>query len=367
MHSISALFEDQVTANRDGLAVRAADQNLTYRQLNDAANRLARAVLATAPGSETVGVLIGHRASAIVAMLGILKAGKIFVPLDPRHPPSRTLQILDDSEAQVLVTDRHSLREAHAVLRAQLKLVNIDTLDSAVPSEDLGLSIAGEAPACLIYTSGSTGSPKGVVQTNKGLLNRSKAFANVLQVCPNDRLSLIATSSVAQGVSGALQALINGASVHQFDLRERGVAELGAWLTAQAITVLTCTPSTFRHFAKTLRTQDEFPSLRVIRLGSEQVLPLDFELYRRFFHRRCVLVGTLGSTEAGPVATCVMDHDSEMTNVVPAGYPVAGTTVKILHDDGRPARMARRARSSCTMTFWLWATGAIPGVLRRHL
>ena len=335
MHSISALFEHQVRTNRDHLAVSAVDQNLSYRRLNEAANRLARVVLATTPRTDTVGVLMGHRASTIVAMLGILKAGKIFVPLDPRQPPSRTLQILGDCGAEVLITDRQNQLLAKAMRRSDLTVVDLETIDTAVPSDDLGLSIARESPACLIYTSGSTGSPKGVVQTYDGLLKRSKAFASVLGVCPEDKLSLVAASSVAQGVSGALQALIHGASVHQFDLRELGVAELGTWLKQQSITVLTCTPRTFRHFAKTLSTGTEFPALRVIRLGSEQVLPHDFELYRRHFGRRCVLVGTLGSTEAGPVATYVMDHDSDVTTVVPAGYPVAGTTVRILDDDGR--------------------------------
>ena len=230
------------------------------------------------------------------------------------------------------------MREASGcagLLGPGLKLIDIDTLDPTFPSDDLRLSIGGEASACLIYTSGSTGSPKGVVQTHRSLLNRTQAFADVLRVSPQDRLSLLASCSVAQGVSGTLQALINGASIHPFDLRGLGVGELAPWLVAHAITVLTCAPSAFRHFAKTITADDTFPTLRVIRLGSEQVLPHDFELYRQHFHRGCTFVGTLGSTEAGPVSTYAMHHDSAITDVVPAGYPLDGTTVKILDDDGR--------------------------------
>jgi amino acid adenylation domain-containing protein len=336
MRSIATVFEGQVSANDGRLAVATARDQLTYRQLNQSANRLARAVLASVSRSSTVGVLVGHRASTIVAMLGILKAGRIVVPLDPRQPAPRTNQILADCEADALVTDQQNLPEANALCHSNLEIVNVDALDHAVSADNIDLPIAGDAPACLIYTSGSTGSPKGVVQTVDGLLNRSRAFADVLRVRPEDRLSLLASSSVAQGVSGALQALINGASVHQFDLREQGVAELGRWLAEQAITVLTCTPSTFRHFAKTLTGREEFPALRVIRLGSEQILPHDFELYRRYFSRQCQLVGTLGSTEAGPIATYVMTHDSDIARVVPAGYPVAGTTLRLLAEDGRP-------------------------------
>ncbi len=332
--SVSARFEEQVAANPDRLAVSAVDQQLSYRQLNESANRIARRVLAAAPETETVAVLLGQGGSIIAAMLGVLKAGKTFVPLDPRQPSARMLQILGDCEAQVLVTDTGSLPDARALLGPDLKLVDIATVDTSQSSDNLYLSVPGQTLACLIYTSGSTGSPKGVVQTHTGLLNRSKAMADLLGADPEDRFSLVASCSVAQGVSTTLQALLNGASIHPFDLRGLGVGELAAWLVAQGITILTCSPSTFRHFAATISTEDKLPKLRSIRLGSEQILPHDFELYRRHLHRGCVLVGTLGSTEAGPVATYVMNHDSEIGAVVPAGYPLNGTTVKILDDHG---------------------------------
>jgi amino acid adenylation domain-containing protein len=333
--SVPAHFEAQVAGSSDAWAVRALDQSLRYRQLNAAANRVARCVLATASGTQSVAVLMGQGAPMIVAMLGVLKAGKMFVPLDPRQPPARMRQIREDCEAQVLVTDTSKLADARALIGSGVTLINIDTLDASLPADNLGLPIEGETLACLIYTSGSTGSPKGVVQTHRSLLNRAKAFADVLRVGPEDRLSLLANCSVAQGVSGTLQALVNGASIHPFDLRTLGIGELASWLAAHEITVLTCAPSAFRHFAKTLSIKDHFPALRVIRLGSEQVLPQDFELYQRHFHRGCAFVGTLGSTEAGPVATCAMNHDTEIIDTVPAGYPLNNTTIKILDDDGR--------------------------------
>ena len=335
MQSISSRFEEQVSDNRDRLAVAAADRNLTYGQLNEAANRLAREVLAAAPDTDTVAVLIGQGASIILAMLGVLKAGKIFVPLDTRQPLPRMLQILEDCEARVIVTDGQSLRSASELIRPGLQLVNIDALNPVLTSNDLRLSIAGEAPACLIYTSGSTGSPKGVVQSHRGLLHRTKALSDVLQLTDKDRFALLATCSVVQGVSSTLQALLHGASIHPFDLRGLGVGALAPWLVEHEITILVCTPSTFRHFAETLGTPQEFPDLRVIRLGAEQILPHHFALYRSHFRTGCVLIGTLGSTEAGPVANYVMDHDSDIADVVPAGYPLDGTIVRILDDDGR--------------------------------
>ena len=86
--------------------------------------------------------------------------------------------------------------------------------------------IGADAPACVMYTSGSTGSPKGVVQTHRNLLHKTMAYTAALQLGQQDRLAQLATCSVGQGLSSALQALLNGASLHPFDLRELGVGEL---------------------------------------------------------------------------------------------------------------------------------------------
>lgn len=332
--TISARFEEQVVANRDRVAISAGDQVLSYGALNEAANCVARGILAKTPDTASVAVLIEQGVSIIVAMLGVLKAGKTFVPLDPRQPPGRMLEILDDCEARLVVTNERSLPDARALVRPDRQLLNIDALDPTLPSDDLRLPIGADALACLMYTSGSTGSPKGVMQTHDNLLHRTRAYTDLLQVSQQDRLTLLASCSVAQGLSSVLQALLNGASLHPFDLRELGVGRLAPWLVAQGITVFVSTTTTFRHFARTLSGRDEFPTLRLIRLGSEQICFHDFELYRQHFRRDCVLIGSLGSTEAGPVATFAMNQDSHIDNVVPAGYPVDGTTVKIVDDDG---------------------------------
>jgi amino acid adenylation domain-containing protein len=333
--SIGKAFEEVAATNPDRLAVRTAERSLTYSQLNGCANRVARHLRAASSSPDAVAVLIGQSTSMTITMLGVFKAGKIFVPVDVRQPPARMRQILDDCQARIIVTDNANLPTASALLQPGVDLINVDDVDDTAAGTNLDLGVRGDALACVIYTSGSTGSPKGVVQTHESLLHRTNAFADALEVTREDRLSLLAMCSVAQGVSGTLQALLNGASLHPCDLRELGVNELAAWMKSHAITVLVCTPSTFRHFVKTLTPDDHFPHLRLIRFGSEQVLPNDFELYRQSFDRRCVLIGTLGSTEAGPIAIYRMDHDSAITDVVPAGYPLDGTVVKILDDNGQ--------------------------------
>ena len=313
--SIPARFEEQVSAGHDRVAIRVGDRSVSYGAVNQIANRVAWSLQSV--DTETVAVLLRQGASIVCAMLGVLKAGKVFVPLDPRQPAARMLQILEDSDASVLITDRSSMGAAEALFRPNLKVINMDDLDDTLPSHDLGLPIKGEALACLMYTSGSTGAPKGVMLSHANMVHKVDAYADVLRLDHRDRIAQLAPCSVSQGLTSAGNALLNGASLHPFDLNGLGVGELSVWLKSQDITVFAATASTFRHFARTLTAQDEFPSVRLIRVGSEQMFPDDVRLFRQHFPRGCVLVGTLGSTEAGAVATYAMDHDSVIADTGP--------------------------------------------------
>ena len=333
--AISARFEELASATPERVAVRTGDRTLTYANLNARANRIARMLLSVNPGVEPVGTLIEHGSSVIAVMLGVLKAGKIFVPLDPRQPSLRQRRTVDDCGLRLLVTDGKHLPAAKALVRPGLTVIDLDTADTLLEDRNLALTIEGNALACVLYTSGSTGAPKGVMQSHQSLIRRAQVLTELLQVTRQDRIAMLSECTVSQGISTALIALLNGGSLHPFDLRERGVGELAGWLTDNRISVVTCSPSVFRHFARTLTADLEFPHLRIIRLGSEQVHPHDLELFHRHFSKQCVLVSSLASTETGQIAAYVTRHGSEIPEVVPTGFPVNGSTVRILDDEGR--------------------------------
>ena len=160
--SITDRFEQQVARNPDHMAVRTEHHEWSYGKLNQAANRVARAVLASPKEEEKpIGLLLENDAPTIAAVLGVLKAGKIYVPLDPHTPPARTSYILRDSRTSLLVTDNRNLSLAEELARAGIELLNIDELDSSLSTENLDLAIPPETPSWILYTSGSNRETQG--------------------------------------------------------------------------------------------------------------------------------------------------------------------------------------------------------------
>jgi non-ribosomal peptide synthetase component F len=165
--SIPQRFEQIVCKYPDRLAVNTRRYALTYGALNQTANRVARAIVEhSGEGKEPIAMLFDSDAPMIAAMLGVLKAGKFYVPLDPLQPGPRISFILEDTEAGLIVTNAKYLALAKELARHTLRVLSVDTLDVGLSDANLGLAIAPETPTWILYTSGSTGQPKGVVQTH---------------------------------------------------------------------------------------------------------------------------------------------------------------------------------------------------------
>ena len=160
---ISDRFEQQVDRFSDRIAVNTGGDELTYAELDDWANRIASAILARrGEGEEPVGLLLGQGASAIAAILGVLKAGKIYVPLDPSYPLARLAHMLDWAGAGVVATDSMNAELAGSLIGDRGHLLVVDHLGDVGDGGRLGLPASPDAVAYVFFTSGSTGTPKGV-------------------------------------------------------------------------------------------------------------------------------------------------------------------------------------------------------------
>ena len=333
--SISDRFEKIVQLYPDRLAVNMGDRALTYEQLNQAANRIARRILDwQGPGQEPVVVLFEQGIEAIAAILGVLKAGKFYVPVSPSLPSARIAAVLHDAEAGLLVTDDKSLWAAGNLAK---NVLIIDEINSTVSNENLSLSVSSDDLAYIIYTSGSTGKPKGVFQKQRNVLQWMLLHTNTLHISPADRLSLTHSHTTSGGIYNLFGALLNGAALFPFDFRTDG-EQLASWLRDESITIYHSGPLVFRQWADTLTGADEFPALRLIRLSGMAMAKEDIARYRRHFHQNCLLVHVLGSSEAGTIPHYFIDkHSNVPESPLPVGYSVGDSEVFVLDESGRRA------------------------------
>src|SRR5215213_587316 len=334
--SIPQRFEQQVSRYPDRLAVKTRSHQLTYAALNKVANRVARTLLAQrGEGEESIALLLEHDALMIAAILGVLKAGKVYVPLDPSFPYARNAYILEDSQAGLILTNDENHSLAESLNEDGHYLVNIDEIDATLSDEDVDLSISADNLAYIIYTSGSTGQPKGVVQNHRNLLHVAMRYTNGFKISAEDRLTLLQSYSVAGSVSNMLSALLSGASLFPFNVKEEGLTELANLLIEEEITVYHSVPTVFRQFANTLSGKEEFPELRLIRLGGEPVYAEEVRLYKKYFHSNSIFVNSYGASEAASVLRYCVDKDTEISGaMVPVGYPLGDVEILLLDDEG---------------------------------
>ncbi len=341
--SLPARFEKQVEQYSSQIAIAINGKTLSYNQLNRAANRLARWIqqeYSAENKEQSLSLLLGHNEQMVVGMLASLKAGKIFVASDPGYPLERLIDMLDDSEAGLIVTNNQHLPLAESLrsrVKREIKLINIDQLDPALADDNnLSLPIGPDQIAYIVYTSGSTGRPKGVMQNHRNVLHFIRNYTNSLHLSAQDRLSLIPSFSFSAAMMDTFGALLNGASLYPFDVAANGLDQLGTWLIENEITVYHSVPTIFRHFVATLTDGILFPYLRLIDFGGEPVSRRDVELYRKHFSPDCLLVNGLGATELNVIRQLVMDHQTEfLGDRVPVGYAVPETRILLLDENGQ--------------------------------
>jgi amino acid adenylation domain-containing protein len=356
--SIPDRFEQIVRKYPNRLAVKTKDHELTYDQLNRVANRVARAILAHyGKGQEQVALLLEHDAPVIAAMIGVLKAGKVYVPLDPSYPRKRLAYMLEDSEARLLLTNQINRSLADA-LSQKVPVIDIEVLDSTSPEENLGLRRSPESLAFILYTSGSTGAPKGFSQTHCNVLLDTRNYTNAGHFCPDDRLLLVSSFSFADSVRTIYSALLNGASLYPFDIKAEGLESLANWLTENEITIYRSVPTVFRPFVSILTGEERFPKLRLIYLSGEPVYKKDVELYRKFFSDNCILVNRLGTGEALTFRWYFIDKKIPIKGIhVPVGFAVPDKDLVLLGEvehEADGSRVGEIGVRSCYLSPGYW-------------
>jgi non-ribosomal peptide synthetase component F len=298
--TITARFARQAALHPERVAVRTRTRTLTYAELDRAAARTARAILRARPeAGERAALLFEHDAAMIVGILGALRAGRTYVPIDPLYPRERSAYVLEDSGAAVLLTNAANLELARELAGGRVPVVDVDAPGADEDGGDAALpAVLPDDPAYILYTSGSTGRPKGVVQSHRNVLHFIRVYSNNLRIGHDDRLTLFSSYTFDAAVMATYGALLNGAALLPFDWREEAAAGVARWMRRERITLYHSTPTVFRHLTGDLGEGERFPDVRLVVLGGEETQRRDVEAFRAHFPRGAVLVNGLGPTES---------------------------------------------------------------------
>jgi amino acid adenylation domain-containing protein len=333
--SLVSMFEEHAARHPERLAA-VGDGRLTYGELNQAANRIAHLVLARAHGGgTTVALLFQPGVTIVAAILGVLKAGKIYVALDPSYPQARTAYMLEDCEARLLLTDSKHAAAAHRVAQGGQVVLNCDDIDPGTAAANPNCAVRGHTAAVLLYTSGSTGNPKGVLHNHRNVLVEVRNYTSDVGIGPDDRLAVWHSFSFANSVRNLYGALTNGAAVCPYDLPGQGLTPLREWIREYGITMIHTLATTFRAFVDTLPVGTTFPSVRVLRLGGEAINSEDVKKFKRHFPPPCVLMHVMGPTETFSIRRHLIGHDwNGEEGKIPVGYPVPDKEVLLFDENG---------------------------------
>jgi len=338
--SITERFANQVAMFPRQIAVKTRNHEWTYQDLDRMVDGVARSIVGlVGAGEERIALLFEHDAPMIAGMLGALKAGKTYVPMDPHHPAGRLRQIVEHSEATTLLTNSKNLALARKLASDSVQLINIDKIEATASSITLPAIEPGRL-AYILYTSGSTGQPKGVIQNHRNVLHYIRVYTNNLHLNAGDRLTLLSSYCFDAAVMDIYGALLNGATLCPIDIREDGLAGLSERLIDEEITVYHSTPTVYRYFINTVNGKTDFRRVRLIVLGGEEVKQPDVELYKKHFSDDCILVNGLGPTEATVSLQNFIDKQTTvLSESVPVGFPVADSEVLLLNEAGQPSEI----------------------------
>ncbi|MEO1433296.1 MAG: amino acid adenylation domain-containing protein, partial [Cyanobacteria bacterium J06633_8] len=307
---IHQLFEEQVAKTPDAVAVVFQEQQLTYQQLDNRANQLANYLqtLGIKPDSK-VGICIDRCLNMVVGILGILKAGAAYIPIDPNYPQERLSHMLDDSDVSVLLTTENLLSGLPANKAKQICLDrDWESLISHQSNESPTSDVKPSNLAYIIYTSGSTGKSKGVMIEHNSLVNFTTTATKEYGINHRDRVLQFASISFDVAVEEMYPCLTNGATLI---LRTDEFLTNGHQMLQKCeqwgITVLDLPTAYWHQLASDLATgESEVPqNLRLVIIGGEAVIPEKVRTWQKSFkNNQCPeLINTYGPTEATVVVT----------------------------------------------------------------
>jgi amino acid adenylation domain-containing protein len=361
MDSLLDLLDQQVAARPQAVALALHESSLTYADLDRESTRAAKVLARGGVGpGDLIGLLVERDLETVVWLIGILRLGAAYVPLDPDHPAERTRFVIDDARLVGVVGERSAA--ARAGIPADRLIDRSAPTQSSLPVL-LGPSPSRSTTAYVMYTSGSTGRPKGCVVTHGNILAFIEGARSRFVFRRDDRWALVASHCFDASVWELWGAIAGGATIVVVPLRTlMSPRELVAFLEEEQISVLTQVPAAFRYMVDALVRSDRSLALRHVFLGGERV---DLDVVRTFRERlgmgELIVANVYGPTETTVFITTKVLDDEALTSGVrsPIGHPLQHGRTHVLGSDGATVRVGEVGE------LWLSGSSLAAGYLHR--
>jgi amino acid adenylation domain-containing protein len=327
--ALPTLFEAQAARTPDAVAVISEDAVLTYAELNTRANRLARVLAARGAGPDSaVAVVMNRSAELVVALLGVLKAGAAYLPIDPGYPAGRIAFMLAEARPAVLLTASDSRPDVPVEAPTSVLLLDHPSTEAELAGQDQAdprVPVLPDHPAYVIYTSGSTGRPKGVTVPHRGVVNLLAAMRRRFPMDTRDRMLVVTTVAFDMHVPEYHLPLLSGAGIV---LASRAAvqdpAALADLIERTGVSVVQATPALWQ--ALLSQHASSVAGLRML-VGADVLPPA---LATRMGGLGSEVTNLYGPTEASVWCTSAVARPAGAT--VPIGRPLDNVRVYVLDE-----------------------------------
>ncbi|QAY65099.1 non-ribosomal peptide synthetase [Paenibacillus protaetiae] len=341
--SLKSLFERSVSLHSGKTAISFGEQEMTYSELGDATAKVAR--LLQDHGlmkGDFVGIYMERSMETVISIFGVLRAGGVYVPIDPEHPLERTKHVAGNSSCKYILTKDEYEAKAKSLTSntSAASVLSISGLPAWPVRAVKPVTVHPDDMAYVIYTSGSTGLPKGAMLNHRGVVNLCHSVSKTLNLTADDVVTQFSTFSFDAAVFDTFNALLKGAHLAMLTKEEQLSPEaLADRVYQRQATFLFCLPtSVFNRMAENIPDSDAYKlsSIQVVLVAGEALLSDYVRKFQNKFGSGMTIVNGYGPTECTVCATMypIKGYWDKSSVSVPIGYPLGNYNLYVVKEDG---------------------------------